>query len=88
MNKIMKTGAAALAALMQEQSKMADKRVGALIVLLGPHGGLKGVTETGTPIHAKVTEELLLAAFHNLEDDHESSRGNRLPEVPDDSQSG
>ncbi|NNE44109.1 MAG: TIGR00159 family protein [Gemmatimonadetes bacterium] len=43
--------------------EMADKRVGALIVVLGPTGGLKGVTETGTPIHAKITEELLLAIF-------------------------
>lgn len=43
--------------------EMADKRVGALIVVLGAHGGLKGVIETGTPIHANVTEELLLAIF-------------------------
>jgi diadenylate cyclase len=43
--------------------EMAEKRIGALLVILGPHGGLKGVIETGTPLQARVSEELLLAIF-------------------------
>lgn len=43
--------------------EMAEKRVGALIVMLGPHGGMKGVIETGTPLQARVSEELLLSIF-------------------------
>lgn len=43
--------------------EMAEKRIGALIVVVGPHGGLKGVVETGTPLHARISEELLLSIF-------------------------
>ncbi|HMB69951.1 MAG TPA: diadenylate cyclase CdaA [bacterium] len=43
--------------------EMAEKRIGALIVVLGAHGGLKGVIETGTPLQARVSEELLLSIF-------------------------
>lgn len=43
--------------------EMSEKRIGALIVVLGPHGGLKGVMETGTPVHAPVGEELLVTIF-------------------------
>jgi diadenylate cyclase len=42
--------------------EMAEARVGALIVVLG-QAGLKGVIETGTPLHARVSEELLLSIF-------------------------
>jgi diadenylate cyclase len=41
---------------------MAETRTGALILILGS-AGLKGVTETGTPLHARLSEELLLAIF-------------------------
>ena len=41
---------------------MADTRTGALILVLG-HAGLKGVIETGTPLQARISEELLLTIF-------------------------
>jgi diadenylate cyclase len=43
--------------------EMADSRTGALIVILGG-AGLKGVIETGTPLHARISEELLLSIFN------------------------
>ena len=42
--------------------EMAETRTGALILVLG-QAGLKGVIETGTPLFARITEELLLAIF-------------------------
>lgn len=42
--------------------EMADARTGALIVVLNA-GGLKGVIETGTPLYARMSEELLLSIF-------------------------
>lgn len=42
--------------------EMAEARIGALIVFLG-QAGLKGVIETGTPLFARTSEELLLSIF-------------------------
>lgn len=42
--------------------RLGESRTGALIVILG-HAGMKGVIETGTPLHANVSEELLLTIF-------------------------
>jgi diadenylate cyclase len=42
--------------------EMAESRTGALVVVLG-QAGLKGVVETGTPLQARVSEELLIAVF-------------------------
>jgi diadenylate cyclase len=48
--------------LVSTSFSLAENRTGALILILGS-AGLKGVIETGTPIHARVSEELLLAIF-------------------------
>jgi diadenylate cyclase len=42
--------------------EMAEARIGALILFLG-QAGLKGVIETGTPLFARASEELLIAIF-------------------------
>jgi diadenylate cyclase len=42
--------------------EMSETRTGALVVLLG-QAGIKGVVETGTPLHARISEELLVAIF-------------------------
>jgi diadenylate cyclase len=42
--------------------EMAEARIGALIVFLG-HAGLKGVIETGTPLFARASEELIISIF-------------------------
>ena len=52
--------------------EMAEARVGALIVLLG-QAGLKGVIETGTPLYARVSEELLLAIFQTKSPLHDGA---------------
>jgi diadenylate cyclase len=50
-------------AIVNASFEMAEKRIGALLVVLGPHGGLKGVIDTGTPLQARVSEELLITLF-------------------------
>lgn len=52
--------------------EMAEAHVGALIVLLG-QAGLKGVIETGTPLYARVSEELLLAIFQHKSPLHDGA---------------
>ncbi|MCA9750609.1 MAG: diadenylate cyclase CdaA [bacterium] len=52
--------------------EMADSRTGALIVILGG-GGLKGVIETGTPLHARISEELLLSIFQTRSPLHDGA---------------
>lgn len=42
--------------------ELSETRVGALIVILG-QAGLKGVVETGTPLYARSSEELLVSIF-------------------------
>lgn len=42
--------------------QMAEARTGALILMLG-QTGLKGVIETGTPLYAQLSEELILSIF-------------------------
>lgn len=41
---------------------IAENRTGALLVILG-HAGMKGVIETGTPLYARVSQELLQTIF-------------------------
>jgi diadenylate cyclase len=41
---------------------MAENRTGALLVILG-HAGMKGLIETGTPLYARVSQELLQTIF-------------------------
>ena len=41
---------------------MAERRTGALFVILG-HAGMKGLIETGTQLHARVSQELLQTIF-------------------------
>jgi diadenylate cyclase len=52
--------------------EMAETRTGALIVILG-HAGLKGVIETGTPLHAELSEELLQAIFQTKSPLHDGA---------------
>jgi diadenylate cyclase len=42
--------------------RLAENRRGALVVILG-HAGMKGVIETGTPLYAHASEELLETIF-------------------------
>ena len=53
--------------------EMAETRTGALILMLGKTGGLKGVIETGTPLYAQITEELLLAIFNTKSPLHDGA---------------
>ncbi len=41
---------------------LSERRAGALVVILG-HAGMKGVIETGTPLQARTSEELLETIF-------------------------
>ena len=42
---------------------MSQKQIGALIVLIR-NTGIRMITETGIPLHAEVSKQLLLAIFH------------------------
>ncbi|GJM44175.1 MAG: membrane protein [Gemmatimonadota bacterium] len=52
--------------------QMAETRTGALILILG-HAGLKGVTETGTPLMAQLSEELLVSIFQTKSPLHDGA---------------
>jgi len=52
--------------------QMAEARTGALILILG-HAGLKGVIETGTPLQAHLSEELLLSIFQTKSPLHDGA---------------
>jgi len=52
--------------------EMAEVRTGALIVMLG-QAALRGVVETGTPLYARVSEELLLAIFQHRSPLHDGA---------------
>jgi diadenylate cyclase len=52
--------------------EMSEVRTGALILLL-QQGGLKGVIETGTPLYAQLSEELLLSVFNTRSPLHDGA---------------
>lgn len=52
--------------------ELAEARTGALVVVLG-QAGLKGVIETGTPLYARPSEELLISIFQTRSPLHDGA---------------